>query len=80
MNAQDRIDGLSATELNRLYDEARRRARQLRGEAIDDFWRGANEVLRARLSSAQRATMRLAHRLQRHQQLRAATPSDPATP
>jgi hypothetical protein len=79
MNPQDRIQGFSATELRRLHDEARRRARQLRNEAIDEFWRGVRAVLWAQLSSAQRAATRLAHRLQRHHQLRAATPADRAS-
>jgi hypothetical protein len=73
MNPQDRSTHLSAAELNRLHDQARHRAVALRIEAIDDFWRGANAVLWAQLSSARRAATRLSQRLQHHQQLRSAT-------
>jgi hypothetical protein len=73
MNPQDRIAGLSLDQLNRLHDEARRRADQLRDEAIDDFWRGANATLSAQVSAARRAATRLSQRLQHHRQLRGAT-------
>jgi hypothetical protein len=53
-------------ELNRLHDEAHRLAPLLRDEAIDDFWRGANDLLHRGLSHAQRAASRLGHRLQHH--------------
>jgi hypothetical protein len=43
----------------------------LRGEAIDDFWRGANSLLHRGLTRAQRATTRLTHRLQHHDARRA---------
>ena len=61
---------MNAHQLNRLHDQARQSAPQLREEAIDEFWRGANAALWAQLSTARRAAARLAHRLQRHQQLR----------
>jgi hypothetical protein len=70
MNSHELSGSLSAQELNRLHDQALLQARTLRDAAIDEFWRGANAALWARLSSARRATTRLAHRLQRHQQLR----------
>lgn len=58
-------------DLNRLHDEAHRLAPMLRGEAIDDFWRGANSLLHRGLTRAQRATTRLTHRLQHHDARRA---------
>lgn len=74
MDTQDRIARMSLTELNRLHDAALQRAAELRGEAIDDFWRGVHSTLWAQLSGASRATTRLSQRLQRHRQLRGATP------
>lgn len=70
MKSRDHIAGIDAAELLRLHDAARQRAVALREEAIDEFWRGANGVLWAQLSSARRAAVRLAQRLQRHRQLR----------
>lgn len=61
---------MNAHQLNRLHDQARQSAYQLRDEAIDEFWRGANAALWSQLSSARRAATRLSQRLQRHQQLR----------
>ena len=75
MNPQDRIADLSVAELNRLHDDARQHAVALRAEAIDDFWRGANAVLWAQLSSARRAALRLTQRLQHHQPLRGTASS-----
>jgi hypothetical protein len=60
-------------ELDRLHDQAHRLAPQLRDEAIDDFWRGANDLLQHGLSRAQRAATRLAHRLQHHDASRSMT-------
>jgi len=70
MKPQDRFAELSAADLNRLHDAARRRAVTLRGEAIDEFWRGVNAALWGQLSSARRAATRLSQRLQHHQRLR----------
>lgn len=70
MKPQDAIAGLGAADLNRLHDEARRRAITLRDEAIDEFWCGVNATLWAQLSSARRAATRLSQRLQHHRQLR----------
>lgn len=70
MNAPDPIARMSLSDLNRLHDEALLQAAELREQAIDEFWRGANAALWARLSSARRAATRLSQRLQRHQQLR----------
>lgn len=73
MKPQERLAELSAADLNRLHDEARQRAVSLRGEAIDEFWRGVNATLWAQLTSARRAATRLSQRLQHHQQLRGTT-------
>lgn len=70
MKPWDRIAGIDAAEFHRLHDEARQRAVAQREEAIGEFWRGAHGVLWAQLSSARRAAVRLAQRLQRHRQLR----------
>lgn len=70
MKPLDHIAGIDAAELLRLHEQARRRAVVLREEAIDEFWRGANGVLWAQLSSARRAAVRLAQRLQHHRHLR----------
>jgi hypothetical protein len=70
MNSHELSSRLSAQELNRLHDQAMLEARTLRDAAIDDFWRGVGAALWAQLSSARRASTRLSHRLQRHQQLR----------
>jgi hypothetical protein len=48
------------------HELARVRAARLREEAIDDFWRGADTVLRRGLDRSQRAAQRLLHRLRRH--------------
>jgi hypothetical protein len=73
------IAGMSLAELNRRHEQARKRAAALRGEAIEQFWRGLNAALWAQLSSAQRAATRLSQRLQRHRQLRgSALPPAPA--
>ncbi len=61
---------MTALQLNRLHDQARQAAPQLRGEAIDEFWRGANAALWSQLSNARRAATRLSHRLQHHKTLR----------
>ena len=68
-------DPLAPAELNRLYDEARRRAGELRREALDDVWRGADAALASTLGSAQRSALRLASRLARHRSRR--TPALP---
>jgi hypothetical protein len=78
MKPQDHASRLSIDDLNRLHDAALRRAGQLRDEAIDDFWRGANAALWGRLSSASRAATRFAQRLQHHRQLRSTPPARPA--
>ncbi len=49
--------------LARLHAEARAQARLLRAQAIDDFWRGANEVLFHTFDSAYAGTRRSAQRL-----------------
>lgn len=52
-------------QLRRLHDQARADALQLRREAIEDFWRGANDMLGHAALSAQRSAVRLSHRLRR---------------
>ncbi len=53
--------------LARLHERAHAWAPRLREEAIDDFWRGADEVLRRGIGSSQRAALRLLQRLRRHE-------------
>ena len=54
----------------RIKDAALRQAQELRREAIDDFWRGADAAWAATLGGAQRSARRLAQRLIRHAELR----------
>jgi hypothetical protein len=54
------------TEYNRMMETAKKRASQLRGEAIDDFWSGAGATARQALRSA----TRLANSIARHGRLR----------
>lgn len=58
-----------AQRLAQFHDEARTQARLLRTQAIDDFWRGANAVLRrtcaSTYASARRSAQRLGHALAR---------------
>lgn len=65
----------SPTVLNSLHEQARRRAQELRREAVGDFWRGADAVWSAGLVSARRSAQRLAHSLVRHARLRREPPS-----
>jgi hypothetical protein len=60
------ISSLSLKELSALHDLARRRAQELRREAIGDFWRGAHAVLAAAADAAGRSARRLAQPLARH--------------
>ena len=60
MNAQNPNE-----EYNRLMDEARRHAGELRREAMDRFWNDAGEVT----GNALRSAVRLASRLARHGRL-----------
>ena len=59
------------------HERAKARAARLRDEAIDDFWRGADAVLRRSLQSSQdvlaRSTRRLHSRLMRRQAGRPGT-------
>ena len=63
---------LSPEQLDRLHAAARRRAEDLRREAIDDFWRGSNALLSNTMTRARRSAQRLAAWLTRHAQLRTA--------
>ena len=53
-------------EYNRLMETAKKRAAELRGDAIDEFWTGAGQAARRALRSA----TRLAASLARHSKLR----------
>jgi len=55
----------SITEMNRLRDRAYAEAQALRGEAIGEFWRGANHLRLSAIGQAERAARRLAARLTR---------------
>ena len=52
-----------STALAQLHDQARREARRLRREAVDDFWRGANTVWERSLAGGQALAQRSASRL-----------------
>ncbi len=60
----------NAADWNALHEQALREAQLLRREAWADFWRGADSVWSAGLSTAQRSARRLTHSLGRHTQLR----------
>jgi hypothetical protein len=78
-NADPLIAGMTLAELNHRHEQARRRAAELRDDAIDKFWRGIRVALWAQLSRAQRAATRLSQRPQRHWPLRGgALPPAPA--
>lgn len=64
------MDTVPPSALNRLHDLAQQRAQQLRREAIDDFWRGADAAWASTLSGARRSAQRLAHSLARHDRAR----------
>jgi len=53
-------------EYNRLMETARKRAAELRSDAINDFWSDAGTAARRALRSA----TRLAHSIARHARLR----------
>lgn len=52
-------------ELHALHERARAEAAQLRREAIDDFWRGANHLLGHAALAGLRSATRLGARLRR---------------
>lgn len=60
------MNAIDPRELNRLHEQARQRAQELRSAAIGDFWRGADAVWDTTLASARRSAERLARRLARH--------------
>jgi hypothetical protein len=64
--------------LYRAHELAHARAIHLREEAIDDFWRGADSVLKRSLERSQRTAQRLLHRLRQHAERR-GTPLQPGT-
>jgi hypothetical protein len=49
------LNHLSAAQLNRLHDQARREARALRDAAIDEFWHRVKVLLRAGVTTARRS-------------------------
>ena len=55
-----------ALEYNRMMETAKKRASELRAEAMADFWRGAGHAARQALRSA----TRLAHSMARHGRIR----------
>jgi len=54
----------SATTMTRLHTQARAEIHRLRGEASDDFWRGADAVWQRSLAGGQALAQRSAARLQ----------------
>ncbi|MDB5874221.1 MAG: hypothetical protein JWQ07_3663 [Ramlibacter sp.] len=53
-------------EYNRMMETAKKRASELRADAIDDFWSGAGDAARYALRSASR----LSHSIARHARIR----------
>lgn len=60
----------TAERLNLRRDLAQAEARQLRQEALADFWRGVNELLTTPARQAQRAGERWLQRMARHERVR----------
>ena len=56
----------NALEYNRMMETAKKRASELRTEAIGDFWSGAGEAA----GRAIRSATRLAHSIARHNRVR----------
>ncbi|MBK6854631.1 MAG: hypothetical protein IPG93_24425 [Burkholderiales bacterium] len=56
----------------RLHDQARRRAEELRQEAMVDLWRDLDHALVSAANHAARSARRWEQRLQRHWRLRQA--------
>ena len=73
MNDFTDIRHLAPEQRDRLHAAARRRAEDLRREAIDDFWRGSNALLSNTMARARRSAERLRARLTRHAHLRSAS-------
>lgn len=65
---------ISAEDGARLHDLSRRRTQELRRDASDDFWRGADAAFQATLLSAGRSARRLA-RQARGRSAQADTPT-----
>lgn len=63
-------------EIHALHDQARERARELRAEAMQDFWRGFGDLLAGQRLAARRAAHRYVQRLERHLRDRARVPVD----
>jgi hypothetical protein len=73
MNAPSDFSAGTTADIHRLHDLALRRAHELRQEAKDDFWRGADAVLTVTADAAERSARRLAQRLSQHARGRAKT-------
>ena len=63
----------------RLHDLAKGEAVRLRGEAVGDFWRGADAVLGTTADTARRSAQRLAYRLARRARERSVGTATPAS-
>lgn len=63
----------SASTIARLHTEARAEIHRLRGEAADDFWRGADAAWQRSQGFVQRSADRLKARLVRHNQRSTST-------
>jgi hypothetical protein len=80
MNTQAGSTDGRTEDMSHWHDLALRRAHALRQEAMDDFWRGANDVLTLTAGAAGRSARRLAQRLARHGRGRAAPVESLPTP
>jgi hypothetical protein len=72
-----------AATLARLHDQAKTEASRLRGEAVDEFWRGADAIWQRGLHGgealAQRSAARLRASLARHARSRNTAVATPRT-
>jgi hypothetical protein len=62
-------------EIHAQHDQALLRARELRAEAMQDFWRGLGDLLAGQRLAARRAAHRYAQRLERHLRERGTAPA-----
>lgn len=65
MNSPSTPTRYTPDHLGRLHDLAKQRAHELRREALDEFWRGADAALARTVTSARQSAQRLAYRLAR---------------
>ena len=66
---------LNWPEIHALHDQALQRARELRAEAMQDFWRGLGDLLVGQRLAARRAAHRYVQRLERHLRARGTAPA-----